>query len=349
MKKHRHWKLWTVLAIIAAVLVLLLVCNFRLVKMIVRNVFQVSIEIDESEWEGGTSYTGVAYAEDSESQYLNLYVPDTDSDEEIPLIILVHGGGFITNDLESEQAVKMYQYFRDHGYACATINYRLAQEEEWPGAVEDVKAAVRFLRANAEVYGYSAEDFTIWGESAGAYIAAMAAVTDDDEFDGVSFAGEEDLEEEVSAEVSTLIEFYGCLDVFVMDDEFTELGVPLFVHEIANSWLDKDILEGYDTVQEFWFRRELDDFTEEEALLYKPIYYLEKNAESKSELEIYIWHGDYDLTVPYLQTVNFASAAAEVLGEDAVQYELFEGYVHADDRFYTEEQLDVLLEQLQAD
>ena len=343
MKQKKHRKLWLIPVTIAAVLIILLVCNLRLVKMIVRNAFQVSIEIDESEWEGGTSYIGVVYAEDSESQYLNLYVPDTDSDEEIPLIILVHGGGFITNDLECEQPMKMYQYFRDHGYACATINYRLAQEEEWPGAVEDVKAAVRFLRANAEIYGYSSENFTIWGESAGAYIASMAAVTTDDEFDGVSFVGEEDLEESVSAEVSTLIEFYGCLDVFVMDDEFTELGIPLFVHEIANSWLDKDIMEGYDTVQEFWFRRELEDFTEEEALLYKPIYYLEKNADSKADLEIYIWHGDYDLTVPYLQTVNFASAAAEVLGEDAVQYELFEGYVHADDRFYTEEQLDELL------
>ena len=347
MKKVKHKKLWTVLAVIAAVVVLLLACNRKLVKIIARNLFQVSIEIDESEWEGGTSYLGVAYAEDSESQYLNLYVPDTDSGEEVPLIILVHGGGFIMNDLESEQAVKMYQYFRDHGYACATINYRLAQEAQWPGAIEDVKAAVRFLRANAAAYGYSAEDFTIWGESAGGYLAVIAAVTNDDEFDGVSFIGEDEMEEPVSAEIATVIDFYGCIDFYTSADEFAAEGIPQIVISLSNYWMDSDTMEGYESCEEYWLRSTLEELTEEEKQLSIPTTYLEENAQDLQGLQVIIYHGLYDISVPYMQSVNLAQTASELLGEDAVQITLFDGYVHADDRLYTEEQLDILLEQLQ--
>lgn len=53
--------------------------------------------------------------------------------------------------------------------ACASVNYRLAQEAAFPAAVEDRKAAVRYLRANADKYGYKADQITVFGESAGGY------------------------------------------------------------------------------------------------------------------------------------------------------------------------------------
>ena len=53
-------------------------------------------------------------------------------------------GGFVYNDSQSRQAQLMYRYFRDHGYACASVNYRLAQEAAFPAGVEDVKSAIRF-------------------------------------------------------------------------------------------------------------------------------------------------------------------------------------------------------------
>lgn len=53
--------------------------------------------------------------------------------------------------------------------ACASVNYRLAQEAAFPAAVEDRKAAVRYLRANADTYGYKADQITVFGESAGGY------------------------------------------------------------------------------------------------------------------------------------------------------------------------------------
>ncbi len=107
------------------------------------------MKLDEStEWDGGNSYEKLQYSEVSENDYLDLYVPD--SDEPMPMIVMVHGGGFVFNVSQSRQAQLMYRYFRDHGYACASINYRLAQEAAFPAGVEDVKSAIRFLRANAE-------------------------------------------------------------------------------------------------------------------------------------------------------------------------------------------------------
>ena len=115
-------------------------------RVVFHNLFAATEKLDDStEWSGGTSYEKLAYSDVSENDYMNLYVPD--AEEPMPLMVLVHGGGFVYNDCESRQAQFMYRYFRDHGYACASVNYRLAQEASFPAALEDVKAAVRFLRA----------------------------------------------------------------------------------------------------------------------------------------------------------------------------------------------------------
>ena len=62
----------------------------------------------------------------SPSDYVNTYV--FDSEEAPPLYMVIHGGGFVFNDAEARQAQWMYQYFRNHGFACASVNYRLADK-----------------------------------------------------------------------------------------------------------------------------------------------------------------------------------------------------------------------------
>ncbi len=84
-------------------------------------------------WAGGREMLHIPYAADSASQYLDLYLPDQEG--KLPLLILVHGGGFILGDSQSRQTQWMYRYFRKHGFACASVNYRLAQEAPWPAAV----------------------------------------------------------------------------------------------------------------------------------------------------------------------------------------------------------------------
>ncbi|MCD8086278.1 MAG: alpha/beta hydrolase [Clostridiales bacterium] len=356
-------KILTVILIVLLVVVLVVavycLTHRSAAKVMWQNLTAPTLEMDTSEWTGGTTYENVQYSDVSESDYLHLYVPD--SDEPMPLIILVHGGGFVANDLESRQAQFMYRYFRQQGYACATVNYRLAAEDGFPAALEDVKAAVRFLRANAETYGYDPDCFVIWGESAGGYLATMAAVTNDDEFNGVSFIGEEDLSEPVSAQVSCLMDFYGIIDFPFAEDDFQSQGIPSIVRWVANLWASASLSgTGYDTVEEYWLRTALADCTQEELAQYSARYYIEENWADVQNLNVLIWHSPADITVSEQQSirlyqafVNGSYVADGTISDDnedrdGVTYQSFAGYKHADDRYYTDESLANIVQYLDA-
>lgn len=348
-KRRKRKKALIVLAAVIAVIAVAGICNREQIRIIWHNVLSPAVEMDETAvWNGGRSYEGLLYSDVSESDYMNLYVPD--AQEPMPLLILVHGGGFISNDCESRQAQFMYRYFRDHGYACASINYRLSTEAAYPAALEDVKAAVRFLRANASEYGYDPERFAIWGESAGGYLAAMAAVTGDDEFDGVKFVGEDGLEAPVSGRVSALLDYYGIIDFELMDTDYQELGIGEWLLKIAAIPLNRN-LQGYDTVEDLWLRKAVGECSEEELREMNARFYIEKNRQENEELKVLICHGDVDLSVPVIQSKRLYDAfltgqyipAPQTTGcfENAEDggcfYRVFPGYKHADDRFYTEE------------
>ena len=188
MKKRILWAVLGLTAVLVLWMGISVLKSSGFWNVVLRNATAFNLKIEAPEFEGKT-YEHVAYSEESQSDYLDLYVPW--SEEPMPLLICVHGGGFVANDCQSRQAVLMYQYFRSKGYAVATVNYRLAQEATFPLPLSDVKAAVRFLRANASQYGYDPERFAIWGESAGGYLAVMAAVTGEEEYCMVPFIGED--------------------------------------------------------------------------------------------------------------------------------------------------------------
>ena len=312
-------------------------------RVVFYNLFAGSVKLDTSkEWTGGASYESIPYSDVSKSDYLNLYVPE--SKEPAPLLILVHGGGFVYNDCESRQAQLMYRYFRDRGFACASINYRLAQEAGFPAALEDVKSAVRFLRANAEKYGYRADNFTIWGESAGGYLAVMAGVTNDEEFNSLSFIGGKELEKPVSAKVSTILNYYGCMELQPVEErraEYRSLGIPDLVTTLSAKWLTDAVknLSDFDTVEDYWIGKNLTDLSEEEMQVFRPEYYIRKNLSPASPVNVLIWHGDADLDVPYTQSERIYDAFVEAEGEDYVDLTIFHNMKHAGDKLYSDENL----------
>lgn len=311
--------------------------NRELLRIIWNNIASPAGKLDDAEsWQGGTAWEHLQYSEVSESDYLKLYVPK--AKEPVPLLILVHGGGFIFNDCGSRQAQFMYRYFRDRGFACASVNYRLAQEAAYPAALEDVKAAVRFLRANAGQYGYDPDRIAIWGESAGGYLAVMAAVTADKEFDGVKFKGEEKLKTPVSGKVSAFVDYYGVMDLGAFGSDFEKLGIPGWLQWLAGLPLNANrIVKGYGSVEAFWLRKELDSCAEEDVRGMNPRYYIEKNRQANGGLRGLICHGDADLSVPLTQSERLYDAfSAFCPGENAVKYRVYHGFKHADDRFYSE-------------
>ncbi|WP_152523061.1 alpha/beta hydrolase [Nocardiopsis potens] len=181
------------------------------------------------------THEDVAYAETSPAQKLDLYLPP-DASGETPLVIAVHGGGFIAGD-KDQSAAMLAGPLLDEGYAVATVNYRLSCEAEFPAGAQDVKAAVRWLRANADAYRLDPDRFLSWGESAGGYMSALLAITGDQEtvFDdeGLGNAG-------VSSAVQGAVAWYGMYDFAAADPQFAAdtpeqcEGGPL-EHDLADS------------------------------------------------------------------------------------------------------------------
>jgi acetyl esterase/lipase len=114
-----------------------------------------------------------------ERNKLDLYLPEKveagEKAKKLPLIIWVHGGAWLGGDKKGCPAVR----FVRNGYAVASVNYRLSQHAIFPAQIEDCKAAVRFLRANADKYGLDEKRFGAWGASAGGHLVALLGTTGD--------------------------------------------------------------------------------------------------------------------------------------------------------------------------
>src|SRR5690606_7893729 len=101
---------------------------------------------------------------------LDLYVPDgVDSP---PLAVWIHGGAWRFGSKDNPPA-----NFVDSGFALASVEFRQSTEAAFPAMVHDIKAAIRYLRANAQEYGYSAERIAISGASSGGHLAALVGLT----------------------------------------------------------------------------------------------------------------------------------------------------------------------------
>lgn len=326
-----------VLPVLLLVLAILVLLNYHLVWTLWSNWFGEKLPLGSLEpWQGGTIRYQIPYASDSDSQYLDLYVPDSETPS--PLFVLVHGGGFISGDSQTRQTQFMIQYFRDCGYACASVNYRLGQEASFPAAVDDVKAAVRFLGQHGGEYGYDASRIAIWGESAGGYLAVMTAITAPEDFAGANAIGETDGEKLPTPEIRALVDFYGVMDFPSMKPQFQEQGIPAFVLDIANSWVDKKEL-GFDSFEEFWLHKAMSDWTQDERDRCSVNYFASTPRTQNKALQILICHGDADITVPTAQSRTIADILMRSYGADRVDYMEYHGYGHAADAFYSAEQL----------
>lgn len=342
MSKHKEP---TIAICCLLALLLLLVIKRNLVRMIFYSNWDPQVPLHLDHW-SGTIYTHVPYSEVSDSNYLNLYVPN---EKRPPLLVLVHGGGFVFNDCESRQAQLFYQYMRDHGYACATVNYRLAQEAKFPAALQDVKCAIRYLRANADVYGYDADSIIIWGESAGGYLAVMAGVTTDEQFNDLPFIGEAE-HPPVSAKVHTIVDYYGAVHMESWAKRkaaFRELGVPGFIVDLSGLWLSDKMKELGTTgsVEEYFTGVNFDTAPESETAKYSPAYYIEQNLTPESGVDVIIWHGDADLTVPVTESKALYDQLQR-LGINST-LRIFHNVKHAGEKMYSDTalaDLDVLIQ-----
>jgi len=226
--------------------------------------------------EGAIVHRDLPYVTNGHERHkLDLYLPKEGKD--LPLIIWVHGGAF---RMGSKNVGAPLAYLAD-GYAVASLNYRLSQQAIFPAQIEDCKAAVRWLRANATKFNLDPNRFGAWGASAGGHLVAMLGATGDvKEFDvGENLA--------VSSRVQVVADYFGPTDFLQMDDHRLPNGQ---VHNTPDS--PESQLIGV-PLQE----------NKEKVARANPITYI-----TKDDPPFLIVHGDSDPLVPHHQSELLAAA-----------------------------------------
>jgi acetyl esterase/lipase len=205
-----------------------------------------------------------------ERQKLDLYLPQsTDPNGPRPLIVWVHGGAWLGGSKERPQALP----FVDKGYAVASIGYRLSQHAIFPAQIEDCKAAIRWLRANAGKYGYDPNRIGAWGASAGGHLVALLGTAGDvNEFDVGPNKG-------VSSRVQAVCDFFGPTDFTKMSSFWSTMN-----HD-ANDSPEAKLIGG--PVQQ----------NKDKVQRANPITYV-----TKDDPPFLIVHGDKDPLVPHNQS-----------------------------------------------
>ena len=125
--------------------------------------------------------------------------------ESAPLLLFIHGGGWKKGD-KHDYLRYLIDYARK-GYVTATVQYRFTNKVKFPAQLLDVKAAIRWLKKNADSYHINNKKVAVIGGSAGGHLAMMAGYTS-----GISEFSEED-ESPYSSKVQAVVDLYGPYDL----------------------------------------------------------------------------------------------------------------------------------------
>jgi len=261
-----------------------------------------------------TKYLDVAYASKSPAEKLDLYLPN-EGEGPFPLIIEIHGGGFFIGQ-KSGQISPMLEGLK-RGYALASLGYRLSGEAVFPAAVNDVKAAIKFLRANATRYNLDPSRFATWGGSAGGNLSAMAATSGD----VASLVDPALGNAAVSDAVQAAVDWFGPIYFSTMDAEFKALGTSGAMGATNSS-----------SSAESKYLGKVIGTAEAQPLVEaaSPQTYI-----SRKSPPMYIQHGTADRNIPITQSINFSKALAAAIGADKVVFEKIEGAGHGGEQFET--------------
>lgn len=162
---------------------------------------------------GAVAHIDLAYVPNGhDRQKLDLYLPAGDGP--FPLLVWVHGGAWLEGSKASPPAMP----WLNRDAAVASLNYRLSQHAIFPAQIEDCKAAIRWLRANAGRYHLDTNRLVVWGSSAGGHLVALLGTTSDIK----TFDVGEHLDQ--SSAVTAVVDWFGPTDFLQMNPMSGETG-----------------------------------------------------------------------------------------------------------------------------
>lgn len=250
---------------------------------------------------------------------LDLLKPN--DDKVFPLVVFVTGGGFFLapkyNYLQQRIALA------EAGFIVASIEYRVIPQGKFPDALVDVKNAIRFLKANAYKFGIDKEKVVVMGESAGGYLAALTATTNNCK----EFEVGENLSE--SSSVQAAIDIYGLSDLTKVGDDFSK---AIQEAHASPSSPEAIFINGLSLFDKGGSIKDNINFVEKA----NPITYI-----SKSTPPFLLMHGDKDSLVSPSQTEILFEALLEN-GVDAHRY-IVKNANHADKYWYQPEIINIII------
>lgn len=184
------------------------------------------------------SVPNVVYAQKETFDYANVLLQmdilRPQEKENLPAILFVPGGGFIASN--RARMLQLRMRLAEAGYFVGSINYRVTPEALFPAPLEDVKSAVRYMKAHGEELHIDPQRIGIIGDSAGGYLSAFAGITNyPTEFDRGEYL-------EVGSQVKAAVSLYGISDLLRVGEGFprewqefytSPAGIPsLFVNGI---------------------------------------------------------------------------------------------------------------------
>jgi acetyl esterase/lipase len=223
---------------------------------------------------------------------------------EAPLVVYVHGGAWRSGSKANVPVADLIA----HGFAIASVDYRLSTEARFPAQVHDIKAAIRFLRAKAGLLHLRTEKIAIIGSSAGGHLAALTGVTN----------GVKELEGTVgdhldqSSDVQGIVSFYGASNLQSILAQSTEHGLKVRVPALQ-------LLLGGQPAEK-----------PELAKLASPVAHLDRE-----DPPLLLIHGDADPQMPPEQSQELAKGYEAL--HLPVRLITLPGSQHGGDEFYDEE------------
>lgn len=239
----------------------------------------------------------ISYMDKSSTKF-DIFYPDN-TDGPYPVFIEVHGGAWYFGQKSSIE-FRPFLYGLSRGFACISAEYSLCPEVSYPEPVVEIKELIKYIKLNAQTLNIDPSKIILWGGSAGAQLAALAALSSNTGY------LENPSSNDVDSSVNGLILWYGCYDCYLP------------------TTLDNWVYENYFGVTDL-------STIPEQLILSNPASHITQMAPP-----ILLQHGLEDVVVPYKEAICFYERLKCRLGEEKCILELLEDCNHADIKMFAE-------------
>jgi acetyl esterase/lipase len=248
----------------------------------------------------------IAYATSAagEPLRLDLYLPDSVG---APLLVWIHGGAWERFDKSSMPLASLVE----RGFAIASLDFSPASKARFPGQVHEIKAGIRFLRAEASRYGYDANRIGVLGASSGAHLAAVIGTSNG----SAELEGRLGDHRDQSSAVHAIVSYFAATNLTTILDQSTPFGLnirePALVRLLGAPPKEAESL----------------------AKLASPVFQVDRD-----DPPLLLLHGDQDPQMPINQSHEL-EGAYEKHGLE-VDFIVVHGAAHGGDAFYSPENLE---------